>query len=735
MSACTITGISQLNEEHFNYWVEKANSALDVADSALAQSAIDNARAYAQNDICQRILFAYSAVLDNSPVCQVNEFISNVEDGDLSVKSAVGERFVDYQLVARLYEKHALWLVANADRDSATAALAKAAEVAERGEAWRTYIRVNLRRFRMFEDVGSFDVAVNGYLNLLTLCRRERLHAEETDVLFRIALAFLRMGDVSTAQVYIDEMANGIKSPADKCKYWLAQSAIGASESDSASYRMAVCALNELKASNKSVASLFSSAIDVVEAQYYMSVGRTAEARKAVDDALNPNMPLSLYSPSRAYLRILDAKICIYENKLERAHDLLRCVDSRMLRKTDVELYVFYTSVGSDLCAATGDEREAYALAKRHSVALDSMQMEVAGNELLFKTLISRRDSAVVSQVNMISKSENNVEDEATAQYAMVVLAFAVVIGAVICCFGLSYRNSRLKTSESERRVATLAAEIERRKAMLEAQRAQLKSKNGLLQSELRFAQHIQADIMPRESILTTPGVAEHFIFFRPCYIVSGDFYWFFDSGDKLFVCAADATGHGIPGAFISMVALALLADIAATPDNRRPSRLLEELSLSLSKVLRNNADIVNADSIDLSMLCIDRESRRVSISMARHVAYIAKADGSSELVQGTKRSVGEIIDVDGGRPFTDIPLNVSNGDCVYLASDGFVSQFGGPENQKFKRKRFEALLSEVHLMDADSQKSAIEKRFDDWRGECEQTDDVLVIGVRIGDL
>ncbi len=120
---------------------------------------------------------------------------------------------------------------------------------------------------------------------------------------------------------------------------------------------------------------------------------------------------------------------------------------------------------------------------------------------------------------------------------------------------------------------------------------------------------------------------------------------------------------------------------------------------------------------------------------MARHVAYIVHSDGSSELVQGTKRCVGEIIEVEDGRPFTEVELNVSAGDCVYLASDGYVSQFGGPQNQKFKRKRFEDLLKEIYELPADEQKTKLEHKFDNWRGECDQTDDVLVVGIRMGDL
>ncbi len=222
---------------------------------------------------------------------------------------------------------------------------------------------------------------------------------------------------------------------------------------------------------------------------------------------------------------------------------------------------------------------------------------------------------------------------------------------------------------------------------------------------------------------------------FIPCNQVSGDFYWFFDSDDKLFVCAADATGHGIPGAMISMVGATLLGDIVSDPKKRVPSRMLESLSVMLIEVLRNNNDIVNADSIDLSLLCIDRETRSYTLSMARHVAYIVRKNGEVSVVQGTKRCIGEIIEVENGRPFEDIELDLHEGDCIYLASDGFVSQFGGPDNVKYKRKRFENLLASIHDKDMAQQKQMLEHNFLEWKGNVDQTDDVLVVGLQIGKL
>lgn len=734
LAACSVIGNGG-DEQQWKSWVDSIGGCLDRQDSALATAALDRARAYYHGEWQRCVLDAYDALLDCDHAEKVYDYI-HLFEADKSPDSTALAHPEDV-LLARLYEKAASISDSYADMESAITMQGKAADAAQKSQSWSTYLNTKLRSLWLYERVGNSDESVTGYLDLLTQCHNRHDADGDLDCLYRLCLAFLRLGDIATAQIYLDEMESvPTSSPLGDCKYWLATSYVCKAGTDSASYARAVESLSALRRSDDDVAKQFGLSIDFVKADYFLDCGYPDSARSVIAYALAPDAKVVQGRLSYSFLNIFEARLCVREGRLDRAKAIIDEIDPVLLRRRHVYMYELYADAASEYYAALGGEdRLAYNHVRDKAALLDSLRIEMTTNELAFKTLKDRRDTTIITKVMQIDKAENKVESAMIGQYLWLIFAVTCVVLAIAAHFIVSYRRVRRRKSDLENQREMLMQEVKSRKDLILEHKWQLESKNKSTQSELIFAKYIQSNILSRESILSSPGVAEHFVFFRPCYQVSGDFYWFFDSGDRLFVCAADATGHGIPGAFISMVASATLTDIASNTCDLTPAILLEELSVSLSNVLRNNTDIVNADSVDMSVLCIDRSQKSVSVAMARHVAYIVKADGSSELVQGTKRCVGEVIEVEDGRPFSNIRLDVVAGDCVYIASDGFVSQFGGPENQKFKRKRLEALLAEVHSLPADEQKEVIGRRFDEWKGSCDQTDDVLLIGVRIGNM
>lgn len=737
LAACSVFGGGS-DDQQWMLWVDSIGGCLDRQDSALATAALDRARAYSHGEWQRSVLDAYDAMLDCDHVEKVYDYIHLFEaDRRSESPDSTSLAHTEDVLLARLYEKAASISDSQADMQSAITLQGKAADAAIKSQSWSTYLNTKLRSLWLYERVGNSDESVTGYLDLLTQCHNRNDSDGEIDCLYRMCLLFLRLGDIATAQIFLDEMESvHTSSPVGDCKYWLATSYVCKSGGDSASYANAVETLSELRRTDDGVAKQFGLSIDCVKADYYLNSGYPDSARRVIGYAIAPNASVRQSRLSPSFLNIFEAKLCVKEGKLDRVKSIIEQIDPSALRCRNIYLYELYADVASEYHASVGNEDKlAYNHVRDKAALLDSLRMEMTTNGLAFKTLEDRRDTTILSKVRLIDKAESKVESVLISQYVWLIFAVACVVLAIAAHLAVAYRRTKRRKEELDNQRDKLVKEVKSRKDMILEHKWQLESKNKSTQSELFFAKYIQSNILSRESILSSPGVAEHFVFFRPCYQVSGDFYWFFDSGDKLFVCAADATGHGIPGAFISMVASATLTDIASNTCDLTPATLLEELSVSLSNVLRNNTDIVNADSVDMSVLCIDRNQKSVSVAMARHVAYIVKADGSSELVQGTKRCVGEVIEVEDGRPFSNISLDVVAGDCVYIASDGFVSQFGGPENQKFKRKRLEALLAEVHSLPADEQKVVIARRFDEWKGSCDQTDDVLLIGVRIGNM
>ena len=716
----------------FGLLEDRINSNLCIADTLSAQKDIELMVKSAHSAKEENVSKIYSAIVSSSEIGQIEEIVKDYESSGDWRKNML----YDANSVVRLYVSYSNWLKSCERREEADEAIAKAVKCAYDSGLMDEYAELQCSILRHVEDRGDYDLALSEYNRLLTFCRYHNCKRAQLEVLFRISMCFLCLEDAPTAQVYLDEMQSlSDDSPLSRARYWHGLARISDANADTLLFGRSLDELNELQKFSSEVRFVFSAAISAMQTQYFLMVGQNEHALFAVNKALKAISTPSCYNPPQSFLYVLRAEVMVRKQDLFQAKVMLDSIDPVALRKSNVEIYKYYAFVCSHYYASLGDDYLAYAYARRKSNLADTLEFDAGRENLVYRNLEQRRDTTVVEQQHLLDNV--NVERRKLVFFQSLWIA-GIVIALVAVFIGYYFiSNRRLKSHnyDLERMRDRLTDEVNDRKGKLEVQKAKLDAKNESMRAELSFAKLIQSNILPSEEILSSPGVGDHFVLFIPCNQVSGDFYWFFDSGDKLFVCAADATGHGIPGAMISMVGATLLGDIVSDPQKRVPSRMLESLSVMLIEVLQNNNDIVNADSIDLSLLCIDRETHSYTLSMARHVAYIVRKNGDVAVVQGTKRCIGEIIEVENGRPFEDIELDLHEGDCIYLASDGFVSQFGGPDNVKYKRKRFENLLASIHDKDMAQQKQMLEHNFLEWKGNVDQTDDVLVVGLQIGKL
>ena len=716
----------------FGLLEDRINSNLCIADTLSAQKDIELMVKSAHSAKEENVSKIYSAIVSSSEIGQIEEIVKDYESSGDWRKNML----YDANSVVRLYVSYSNWLKSCERREEADEAIAKAVKCAYDSGLMDEYAELQCSILRHVEDRGDYDLALSEYNRLLTFCRYHNCKRAQLEVLFRISMCFLCLEDAPTAQVYLDEMQSlSDDSPLSRVRYWHGLARISDANADTLLFGRSLDELNELQKFSSEVRFVFSAAISAMQTQYFLMVGQNEHALFAVNKALKAISTPSCYNPPQSFLYVLRAEVMVRKQDLFQAKVMLDSIDPVALRKSNVEIYKYYAFVCSHYYASLGDDYLAYAYARRKSNLADTLEFDAGRENLVYRNLEQRRDTTVVEQQHLLDNV--NVERRKLVFFQSLWIA-GIVIALVAVFIGYYFiSNRRLKSHnyDLERMRDRLTDEVNDRKGKLEVQKAKLDARNESMRAELSFAKLIQSNILPSEEILSSPGVGDHFVLFIPCNQVSGDFYWFFDSGDKLFVCAADATGHGIPGAMISMVGATLLGDIVSDPQKRVPSRMLESLSVMLIEVLQNNNDIVNADSIDLSLLCIDRETHSYTLSMARHVAYIVRKNGEVAVVQGTKRCIGEIIEVENGRPFEDIELDLHEGDCIYLASDGFVSQFGGPDNVKYKRKRFENLLASIHDKDMAQQKQMLEHNFLEWKGNVDQTDDVLVVGLQIGKL
>lgn len=249
---------------------------------------------------------------------------------------------------------------------------------------------------------------------------------------------------------------------------------------------------------------------------------------------------------------------------------------------------------------------------------------------------------------------------------------------------------------------------------------------NTKLTTSIEYARKIQRASLPKCDFLEKV-LPEHFVLLKPRDIVSGDFYWVGKVKNKVVTVVADCTGHGVPGAIMSMFGVAYLHEIVGNNGITKPSEIIDELRSIVIESLQQDVDSEVKDGMDISILTIDESEGLVEMAGAFNPVYLIRNNELTIIpADHMPVSIGET-----DRPFSNHRMNYEKGDCFYLFTDGFASQFGGPQNKKLKQIGFRNLLLENHSRPMNEQKPVYDQFFETWKGSCEQIDDVLLMGIR----
>ena len=261
------------------------------------------------------------------------------------------------------------------------------------------------------------------------------------------------------------------------------------------------------------------------------------------------------------------------------------------------------------------------------------------------------------------------------------------------------------------------------------AVRLELESKNDELEDSMKYAKRIQKTILPDKSQMKK-ALDDFFVIWKAKDIVSGDFYWFTSTIDKIFVAAVDCTGHGVPGAFMSLIGYNLLNQIVIQRRIHSPGLILTELHKGIRQSLKQDVeDSKSRDGMDLSLVAIDRFDNRVQFAGAHNSMYWWH-EGELQRVRADKMAIGG-EQMEDERIFTNHEVYVDPGDSIYLLSDGFVDQFGGPDDKKFGSKRLKNLIRKHHHEPMKVQRAKFNLEWRDWIQDDEQIDDVTFIGIK----
>ena len=302
----------------------------------------------------------------------------------------------------------------------------------------------------------------------------------------------------------------------------------------------------------------------------------------------------------------------------------------------------------------------------------------------------------------------------------------------------IEIQNDQLQSQSNE--LMTLNEEINQQNEEISSQRDSiqiqsmlLEEKNSYLTKSINYAKRIQEAILPPESIFSS-FFSDYFVFFKPKDSVSGDFYWAKQIGaDKLIFAVADCTGHGVPGAFMSLIAQSLLNEIVVKEQN--PAKILEELQVKINLALHQKTSN-NKDGLEIALCSCFLQKNQLEINYAAAgIPLVKVCNGKMEIIKSSKVYIGGFIHQNKkvNNTIVEHTIVLQRGDSIYLYSDGCPDQFGGEKNKKYSRKRLHQLVEETNSFTKEEQLQKIDTTFKNWQeeGREKQTDDMVLVGLK----
>ncbi|MGQ0827022.1 MAG: PP2C family protein-serine/threonine phosphatase [Bacteroidota bacterium] len=302
-----------------------------------------------------------------------------------------------------------------------------------------------------------------------------------------------------------------------------------------------------------------------------------------------------------------------------------------------------------------------------------------------------------------------------------------------IVCYKSTHRDIYLLITGLIIVIALIAIKLlllnKRTNKILQKQNTIIEEKNKDITDSINYAKRLQNAILPPKDTVNKI-LPEHFILYQPKDIVSGDFYWISSHENKILVAAVDCTGHGVPGALLSIVGHNAINQTVNELNIIQPSKVLDTMNGIIKKVLNQDKENEIRDGMDMALFTFDKGSYTLEYSGANNPLYIISEE-KLMIVKSSRMTVGGVDDL-AKDAFTNHLVQLKKGDCIYIFSDGYADQFGGENNKKFKTSRLQELLISICKNSMEEQKKTILQTLKHWQGNNEQVDDILVIGIKI---
>jgi len=303
-----------------------------------------------------------------------------------------------------------------------------------------------------------------------------------------------------------------------------------------------------------------------------------------------------------------------------------------------------------------------------------------------------------------------------------------------IVAYGAIYFYIKIRERNLLKEKRVLEEKVEERTKEVVEKSEELEQKNNDILDSIRYAKVIQTAILPPDNLFQKL-LPESFVLFKPKDIVSGDFYWIYTKEEKVLFAASDCTGHGVPGAFVSMVGYNLLDKIVGEYGITEPAAILDRLNFEVAQTFRQKGEEEEEigtkvkDGMDIALVAFDTKTRTLEYAGAFNPLYLLRDDEIIEY-KANRSPIGS-FKAGEQEKFVNHKIELKDGDCIYMFTDGFVDQFGGPRGKKFMAKRLRNTLVSIGLHPMAKQGEELQESIEDWMGDLEQVDDILGVGAR----
>jgi tetratricopeptide (TPR) repeat protein len=539
------------------------------------------------------------------------------------------------------------------------------------------------------------------YTNVGNIYREQKEHEKALDYYSRALQIFIEIGH-----------QQGIAA---------CYSNIGIVHFNSRSFEKAFENFNKALAKNKEIGDVYSESKDYLNiANYYLAKDDFVKSRENFEKSMLIAQNIG-FVPGIAFcfgnLAVLDAKLGNYRQALTNSDSAIYYAS--MAGMIDVQRGAY--EVRAQSFAALGNYKEAFENHTKFKQLHDSIFSEENSRQLGdLRTQYEVEKKEAELKTKAEAQAAITAEEKKRQRIVMIFLGLGLLIVAVFSM--LLYKRFRLTRKQKE------IIEVQSRETTFQKHLIEEKQKEII--DSITYAKRLQQAILPPADFIRSHQ-KETMIYYRPKDLVAGDFYWAESLNGKFFIAAADSTGHGVPGAMVSIICSTALSRAVKEFGISETGPILDKARELVIQTFEKSQSAVN-DGMDISLLCIDPGKRSITWSGANNPLWYFSQNAEGYTMSEIKADKQPIGRTDRATPFSTHQVPYMEGNVYFLFTDGFADQFGGENGKKLKYKPFAQMLQDVCHGDLTSKDAELNKRFEAWAGDLEQVDDVCVIGIRI---